>query len=59
LKLTGTGSGGLSELNDFLDDSKASYAYARVTYSIDKESKREKFILVVRLPDFVTIFENG
>jgi hypothetical protein len=30
-----------------LADSKASYAYVRVTYSNDKESQREKFILVV------------
>jgi hypothetical protein len=49
LKLTKTGSGGLPELKETLDDSKASYAYARVTYSNDKESTREKFILVVRL----------
>ncbi|KAF8884912.1 actin depolymerizing protein [Gymnopilus junonius] len=47
LKLTATGSGGLSELKEALDDSKASYAYARVSYSNDKESTREKFILVV------------
>ena len=47
LKLTATGSGGLPELRDQLDDSKASYAYARVQYANDKESKREKFILVV------------
>jgi len=47
LRLTQTGSGGLSELKESLDDSKASYAYARVTYSSDKESTREKFILVI------------
>ncbi|PPR04869.1 hypothetical protein CVT26_012700 [Gymnopilus dilepis] len=47
LKLTATGSGGLTELKEALDDSKASYAYARVSYSNDKESTREKFILVV------------
>ena len=45
--VTKTGTGGLSELRDALDDSKASYGYARVTYSSDKESQREKFILVV------------
>ena len=49
LKLTATGSGGLTELKEALDDSKASYAYARVSYSNDKESTREKFILVVRV----------
>ncbi|CAA7264333.1 unnamed protein product [Cyclocybe aegerita] len=47
LKLTSTGTGGLAELREALDDSKASYAYARVSYSNDKESTREKFILVV------------
>jgi len=47
LQLTQTGTGGLSELREALDKSKASFAYARVTYSNDKESKREKFILVV------------
>ena len=48
LKLAQTGTGGLSELKEVLDDSKASYAYVRISYSNDKESTREKFILVVR-----------
>jgi len=47
LLLNQTGTGGLAELRDVLDDSKASYAYVRVSYSNDKESTREKFILVV------------
>ncbi|KAH9899353.1 hypothetical protein C8Q73DRAFT_787239 [Cubamyces lactineus] len=47
LKLTSTGSGGLAELREQLNDSKASYAYVRVQYANDKESKREKFILVI------------
>jgi len=47
LKVTKTGAGGLAELREVLEDSKGSYAYARVTYSNDKESQREKFILVV------------
>ncbi|KAJ3516494.1 hypothetical protein NLJ89_g1098 [Agrocybe chaxingu] len=47
LKLASTGTGGLAELREALDDSKASYAYARVSYSNDKESTREKFILVI------------
>ncbi|EIW78390.1 ADF-like domain-containing protein [Coniophora puteana RWD-64-598 SS2] len=46
LKVAATGSGGLTELREHLDDSKASYAYVRITYSNDKESQREKFILV-------------
>ncbi|KAF9010181.1 ADF-like domain-containing protein [Cyathus striatus] len=47
LVLTKTGTGGLSELRENLEDTKASYAYARVTYSNDKESKREKFVLII------------
>ncbi|KAK7039565.1 actin depolymerizing protein [Favolaschia claudopus] len=46
LKLTSTGKGGLAELREILDEDKASYAYVRVAYSNDKESTREKFILV-------------
>ncbi|KAG1753628.1 uncharacterized protein EDB91DRAFT_1098961 [Suillus paluster] len=47
LTVTQTGTGGLEELRDALGDSKASYAYVRVSFSNDKESQREKFILVV------------
>ncbi|KZT25711.1 ADF-like domain-containing protein [Neolentinus lepideus HHB14362 ss-1] len=47
LVVTKTGTGGLAEIKDALDDSKASYAYVRVRYANDKESQREKFILVV------------
>jgi len=47
LTLTATGTGGLAELREVLEDSRGSYAYARVTYSNDKESQREKFVLVV------------
>ena len=46
LVVTATGTGGLAELQEQLDPDKASYAYARVTYSNDKESQREKFILI-------------
>ena len=44
--VTATGTGGLAELSEKLDPAKASFAYVRVTYSNDKESQREKFILV-------------
>jgi len=47
LVLTETGTGGLNELREKLDESKASFAYVRVQYANDKESKREKFILVI------------
>lgn len=50
LKLSQVGTGGLTELREALDDSKASYAYVRITYANDKESTRQKFILVVRHP---------
>jgi chemotaxis response regulator CheB len=46
LVLTGTGTGGLDELRSQLDDGRASFAYARVQYANDKESQREKFVLV-------------
>ncbi|THH12122.1 hypothetical protein EW145_g210 [Phellinidium pouzarii] len=46
LILTATGSGGLTELKELLDDNNASFAYVRVSYSNDKESQREKFIIV-------------
>ena len=47
LVLTQTGSGGLDELSGLLNDSKGSFGYARVCYSNDKESQREKFVLIV------------
>jgi len=47
LVLTQTGSGGLDKLSETLNHSKASFGYARVSYSNDKESQREKFILVI------------
>jgi len=44
--LSKTGSGGLDELAGEVDDGKASFAYVRVSYANDKESKREKFVLI-------------
>jgi len=46
LTVTQTGTGGFAELKDALQDSNASYAYARVQYSNDKESQREKFVFI-------------
>ncbi|EUC66843.1 cofilin/tropomyosin-type actin-binding protein [Rhizoctonia solani AG-3 Rhs1AP] len=48
LKLSATGTGGLEELrtSGHLGGADIAYAYIRVSYSNDKESKREKFILV-------------
>ncbi|POV98417.1 hypothetical protein PSHT_14032 [Puccinia striiformis] len=48
LKLSATGSDGLNELKDQLEEDQASFVYARiVTYANDKESQRHKFILII------------
>jgi len=47
LVLTQTGSGGLNELSGVLSDSRASFGYARMAFSNDKESQREKFVVIV------------
>ncbi|KII84287.1 hypothetical protein PLICRDRAFT_57689 [Plicaturopsis crispa FD-325 SS-3] len=47
LQVTQTGTGGLDELKEVLQPGRASFAYVRVSYSNDKESQRQKFILVV------------
>ncbi|RKF62974.1 Coactosin [Golovinomyces cichoracearum] len=47
LKLDCTGTGGLAELIEKLDPTQAQYAYARIEYANDTESKRVKFVLVI------------
>ncbi|KAF9513174.1 hypothetical protein BS47DRAFT_1317746 [Hydnum rufescens UP504] len=47
LKLTATGTGGLEDLKERLSDDDAAFAYVRITYANDKESKRNKFVLVI------------
>lgn len=47
LQLTSTGTGGLSDLATHLDDRQAQYAYVRVEYANDTESKRVKFVVIV------------
>jgi len=47
LTLTSTGTGGLPELAEKLDEGQAQYAYVRVEYANDTESKRVKFVLVI------------
>ena len=47
LELTGTGTGGLSELANKLDDGQVQYGYVRIEYANDAESTRVKFVLVV------------
>ncbi|KAK3372739.1 hypothetical protein B0H63DRAFT_497093 [Podospora didyma] len=47
LVLSQTGTGGIEELKDLLDDTQVQYAYVRVEYQNDAESKRVKFALVI------------
>jgi hypothetical protein len=47
LTLSKTGKGGLAELAGELDDGEVQYAYVRVEYANDSESKRVKFAFVV------------
>ncbi len=47
LALTATGTGPLSELAAQFDDAQAQYAYVRIEYANDTESKRVKFVLII------------
>ena len=47
LVLSARGSGGLAELAPLLLDDQVQYAYARIEYANDAESRRIKFALVV------------
>ena len=46
-------------MKDALQDGNASYAYARIQYSNDKESQREKFILVVWIGNEVRVMRKA
>ncbi|KAF8518430.1 hypothetical protein BU17DRAFT_66478 [Hysterangium stoloniferum] len=59
LVLTATGTGGISELQNALDDTRASFAYVRLQYANDKESKREKFILVIWIGKSVKVMRKA
>ncbi|KIJ36344.1 hypothetical protein M422DRAFT_212297, partial [Sphaerobolus stellatus SS14] len=59
LVLTATGSGGLEELKEKLDDTHASFAYVRVQYANDKESQREKFVLVIWIGPTVKVMRRA
>jgi len=59
LVVTQTGTGGLAELREILQDSRASFAYARVVYSNDKESQREKFVLITWIGPKCKIMRKG
>ena len=59
LKLSATGSEGLDELKDKLEEDQASFVYARITYANDKESQRHKFILIIWIGPKVKIMRKA
>jgi hypothetical protein len=59
LALAGTGTGGLDEVVPLLEDDKVQYAYVRVEYANDAESKRIKFALVVWIGQDVKPLRRG
>ncbi|WAR53487.1 hypothetical protein PtB15_2B918 [Puccinia triticina] len=59
LKLSATGSEGLNELKDKLEEDQASFVYARITYANDKESQRHKFILIIWIGPTVKIMRKA
>ncbi|KAG8978317.1 Required for respiratory growth protein 9 mitochondrial, partial [Tulasnella sp. 427] len=59
LTLTATGEGGLNELKDKLNDADCGFAYARVEFSNDKESKRVKFVLITWIGTEVKIMRRA
>jgi len=59
LTLSGTGSGGITELAEKLDDSQAQYAYVRVEYANDTESKRVKFALIVWIGESTKVMRKA
>jgi hypothetical protein len=59
LTLTSTGSGGLKELAEHLDESQAQYAYTRVEYANDTESTRVKFVFIVWIGDNTKVMRKA
>ena len=59
LALTATGTGGIPELATKLDDSQAQYAYVRVEYTNDSESKRVKFVLVIWIGEATKVMRKA
>ncbi|KAA1118720.1 hypothetical protein PGT21_003438 [Puccinia graminis f. sp. tritici] len=59
LKLSATGSEGLNELKDKLEEDQASFVYARITYANDKESQRHKFILIIWIGPKVKVMRKA
>jgi len=59
LKLTATGEGGLNELKTKLKPADCGFAYARVEYANDKESKRVKFVLIIWIGSAVKVMRRA
>ncbi|KAF9878847.1 cofilin/tropomyosin-type actin-binding protein [Colletotrichum karsti] len=59
MSLTKTGKGGLSELASELDIAQVQYAYVRVEYANDAESKRVKFALVIWIGENTKIMRKA
>lgn len=59
LALAAKGTGGLEEVIPHLEDDKVQYAYVRVEYANDAESKRIKFALIVWIGQNVKPLRRG
>ncbi|KAJ9161298.1 Actin depolymerizing protein [Coniochaeta hoffmannii] len=59
LALADKGTGGLEEVIPKLEDDKVQYAYVRVEYANDAESKRIKFALIVWIGQNVKPLRRG
>lgn len=59
LTLSQTGTGGISELADALDDGQVQYGYVRIEYANDAESTRVKFALVVWIGDKTKVMRKA
>ncbi|SPO05614.1 related to coactosin [Cephalotrichum gorgonifer] len=59
LKLAKTGTGGLAEVKEQLDDSEVQYVYARVEYANDSESTRVKFVLIIWIGESTRVMRKA
>ncbi|KAG8927921.1 hypothetical protein FRC03_008012 [Tulasnella sp. 419] len=61
LKLSASGDGGLEELKEKLadKDADAGFGYVRVSYANDKESTREKFVLITWIGKDVKVMRKA
>ena len=59
LVLSQTGTGGLAEVASLLDDGQVQYAYVRVEYANDAESRQVKFALVIWIGPDVRVMRKA